>query len=175
MNRSKETNQQTGILRVLLVCAVTSFLSACATSKKPGSSFGAEAGAIEGLNVLAIPVGLNLDRIPGPDSFSVKVYAVNATNPKAVPIRSGTLEILTFDGTFFGRTNVPPVLRSWSFESSQLEPVRFQSQVGTGYEFTLSWGTNKPTHTLMSVAARYTSPAGEIVTSRPSSVTVIDK
>ena len=159
----------------LLSAMVALFAAACATSKKTELETTSESGAIDILNVIAVPVGLNLDRDPGPDSFSVKVYANTPERPKAVPIKKGTLEILTFDGTFFGRTNLPPLLRTWTFESAKLEPYKFKAHIGIGYEFTLGWGTNRPTHTLMSIAARYTSPSGQVITSRPSAVTVFDK
>ncbi len=159
----------------LLSAMVALFATACATSKKSEPVTHHESGSIDTLNVIAVPVGLNLDQNPGPDSFSIKVYANTADEAKAIPITKGTLEIVTFDGTFFGRTNLPPVLRSWTFESAKLVPYEFKAHIGTGYEFTLGWGTNKPTHTLMSIAARYTSPSGEVVTSRPSAVTVFDR
>lgn len=154
---------------------VALFATACATSKKSEAITQRESGGIDTLNVIAVPVGLNLDQTPGPDSFSVKVYANTAEEAKAIPITNGTLEILTFDGTFFGRTNLPPVLRTWTFDSAKLEPYKFSAHIGTGYEFTLGWETNRPTHTLMSIAARYTSPSGQVITSRPSAVTVFDR
>jgi len=124
---------------------------------------------------MTAPVGLNLDERPGPDGFSVKVYANAKDNPKPVPIRAGVLEILMFDGSFFGRTNVPPPLKTWSFTAEQLRSCEFTSRIGTGYDLVLSWGLDRPAQHLITVAARYTSPEQEILTSRPSSVTVIDK
>ena len=153
----------------LLLCV------SCATHRPAPAQASPEPGEITALNVIAVPVGLNLDNIPGPDSFSVKVYATDSVHPKAIPIRKGTLEILTFDGTLYGRSNLPPVLRAWTFDARDLVSYQFKSHIGAGYEFTLSWGTNKPTHTLMAVASRYTSPEGQVVTSRSSAVTVIDK
>ena len=80
-----------------------------------------------------------------------------------------------FDGTFFGRTNVPPPLRTFSFSVADLRNREFKSNIGFGYEFSLLWGTNRPTQRIMGVAARYTAPDGRVVTSRPSSVTVLEK
>lgn len=127
------------------------------------------------LNVLTAPVGLDLDGRPGIDGFSVKVFGNIATNPKPVPIRSGTLEILMFDGTLYGRTNVPPPLCTWIFSAEQLRSHEFTARIGTGYEFSLVWGTNIPTRNLISVGARYTSAQGKILTSSLSSVTVLNK
>ena len=124
---------------------------------------------------MTLPVGLNLDHKPGVDGFSVKVYANDTRNPKTIPIQRGRLEIVMWDGSLFGLTNVPPVLRTWSFDANQLAQYRAETGIGTGYEFSLLWGTNQPTKRLITVAARYTDPNGRVVTSRPSSVTVIDK
>lgn len=135
----------------------------------------ATSGELLELNVLTAPVGLDIDGRPGIDGFSVKVFANNASNPKPVPIRSGTLEILMFDGTLFGRTNLPPALRTWMFTSEQLRLYEFTARIGTGYEFLLAWGENVPTRRIISVGARYTAPDGHVLTSSLSSVTVIDR
>jgi hypothetical protein len=120
-------------------------------------------------------VGLNLDDRPGPDGFSLKVYASEEGRTKAVPIRSGTLEILMWNGTFFGRTSVPPALKIWAFKSDELIAHEFTAGLGTGYDFVLAWGTNRPSEPLITVAARYTSAQGDVVTSRPSSVAVVGR
>lgn len=127
------------------------------------------------LNVITVPVALDLDGRPGADGVAVKLYANDAKNPKATRIRGGTLELLMFDGSFFGRTNVPPPLRTFRFSSAELRAREFKSNIGFGYEFSLLWSTNRPTQRIMSIAARYTAPDGRIVTSRPSSVTVLEK
>jgi len=116
-----------------------------------------------------------LDNVPGPDGFSVKVFANDAKHPKSVPIREGQLEILMFNGTFFGRTNLPPPLKVWSFNPGELAGHRFSSSIGAGYEFVLRWEANRPTERLITVGARYTSPNQQILTSLPSSVTVLDR
>jgi len=121
------------------------------------------------------PVALDLDGQPGVDGFSLRLFANESANPKTVPITSGQIEILMFDGTLFGRTNVPPTLRTWTFTTAELKTRAFNSSIGAGYEFLLAWGTNKPTRRLITLAARHTDPRGNIITSRPSSVTVIDR
>jgi hypothetical protein len=127
------------------------------------------------LNVITVPVALDLDGHPGADGVAVKLYANDAQNPKAVRIRDGILELIMFDGTFFGRTNVPTPLRTFHFTNAELRAREFKSNIGYGYEFSLLWSTNHPTQRIMSIAARYTAPDGRVVTSRPSSVTVLDK
>src|SRR4051812_14302058 len=117
----------------------------CSSSERRTSLFAPNSGEVTELNVLTAPVGLDLDGRPGIDGFSVRVYANIASNPKTVPIVSGTLEILMFDGTVYGRTNVPPALRIWTFPADQLRNHEFTARIGVGYEFALPWGTNVPT------------------------------
>src|SRR5689334_12925483 len=53
---------------------LTLFLTACAsTDPKPNTS----PARITEINMLAVPVALNLDSLPGPDSVAVKIYAGN--------------------------------------------------------------------------------------------------
>jgi hypothetical protein len=136
---------------------------------------GAPAGSLAQLHVMTAPVGLNLDDRPGVDGFSVKVYANDASNPKTVPIQSGTLEILMFNGTFFGGTNLRPPAKIWTFDSSELKNHQAASSIGTGYDFLLRWETNRPTERLITVLARYHGSDGAILISPASSVTVMDK
>jgi hypothetical protein len=131
-------------------------------------------GELVQLNIITSPVGMDFDGRPGLEGFSAKVYANSANSPKPVPIKSGTLEIVMFDGTLFGRTNLPPPLATWTFTLAQLRAVEFTSSIGTGYGFLLPWGAHRPTKKLITVGARYTSPEGKVLTSSVSSVTVLD-
>lgn len=148
-------------------------LAGCASGRK-FSSGDAGDGRVTALNVITVPVALNLNQRPGPDGFSAKVYANKANTPKTIPLKDGKLEILMFDGTFFGKTNVPPPLKTWTFDSGQLEAFGFDAGIGHGYQFTLLWENSLPRERVISIAARYTDAAGRIVTSRPSTVTVAD-
>jgi hypothetical protein len=126
------------------------------------------------LHLINVPVALDLDNLPGADGVSVKVYATARGNPKPVPIREGTLELLLFDGPFRRQFEPPPVLKQFTFSAEQLREAEFTAKIGTGYQFALRWGTNLPTQRVMSVGARYTL-AGAQILSRPSSVTVLAK
>lgn len=161
------------MLRILPLAFLILCLGAgCSSAPKPAPfSVG---GEIVQLNLLTMPVGLNLDGQPGVDGVAVKVYANNASNPKTIPIPSGTLEILAWDGTLFGKTNVPPPLKIWTFTAAELRAMQFESGIGAGYDLILRWGAAVPSKNMMTVAGRYTSPEGRVITSHPSSVTVID-
>lgn len=154
---------------VVLLAALV--LAGCKSSGIGSSS----SDRIVQLNLITVPVALDLDGQPGVDGIAVKLYANSATDPKAIRIREGTIEFLMFDGTFYGRTNEPPVLRTFTFSSQQLRLHQFRSTIGYGYDFSLLWGTNLPTERTMSVGARYTAPDGRSLVSRPSSVTVMGK
>ena len=155
----------------LLLTTLALLSAACKSPNSPTST----KNAIAQLNVITVPVALDLDGRPGPDGVALKLYASHATNPKAIRIRDGTIEILLFDGTFHGRTNPPPILRTAVFTPAELRLNEFKSNIGYGYDLTLRWGTNLPTQRLMSVGARYTSPDGRPIVSRTSSVTVLNK
>jgi hypothetical protein len=158
-----------------LAAAICLAAMGCSSAPPRTSPSSPKSGELTELNVLTAPVGLDLDGRPGIDGFSVRVYGNIASNPKPVPIVSGTLEVLMFDGTVYGRTNVPPPLHIWTFPANQLRNYEFTARIGVGYEFSLKWGTNVPTRNLISVGARYTSPEGKVLTSSLSSVTVLNK
>lgn len=132
--------------------------------------------AITKLHLITAPVALNFDGIPGPDGFSLKVYATSPKNPKPVPIRTGEqLEIAMYNGSLVGFTNAPPALKTWKFTLPELKNHEFKSSIGTGYDFILHWGTNRPSERLATIIARYTLPGGNVARSSPTSVTVIDQ
>ena len=157
--------------RIAALLAAILLLNACKTS---GPNISPK-DQIAQLNVITVPVALDLDGRPGPDGIALKLYASHATDPKAIRIREGTIEILMFDGTFHGRTNAPPTLRTFTFTPAELRLNEFKSNIGYGYDLSLRWGTNLPTQRLMSVGARYTPPTGRPIVSRTSSVTVLNK
>lgn len=155
--------------------ALAAILLASACSSTPTKPFFPTTGELVELNIMTSPVGLDLDGQPGIDGFSVKVYANNASNPKPVPIRTGVLEVLMWDGSLYGRTNLPAPLHVWSYTAQDLRNFEFTGGIGTGYQLALNWGRDIPTRHLVSVGARYTSPEGKIITSGLSSVTVLNK
>jgi hypothetical protein len=160
------------ILRVRIVACVAGvviLLLGCQSARLGGQEW------IVQLNLITVPVALDLDNQPGVDGISVKVYASAEANPKPVPIRAGSLELLLFDGPFHRQASQPPILKQFRFTPDELRPGEFTAKIGTGYQLSLAWGTNIPSQRIMSVAARYTHADGQMVLSRPSSVTVLAK
>jgi hypothetical protein len=136
------------------------------------ATFGTEVSIVQ-LNLITVPVALDLDGRPGPDGISIRVYASAKDSPKQVAIRKGTLEVLMFDGPFQRRGPPPPLLKQFQFTAEELRRAEFTAEIGKGYQLSLAWGANIPSQRVMSVAARYTAPDGRVATSRPSSVTVL--
>lgn len=156
--------------RILLALALLS--AGCASAPKVAIL---GSGRIREINIMTSPVGLNLDERPGVDGFSMKVFANDESNPKAVPIQEGAVEIMMFNGNFYGKTNVPAPAKTWHFEAAELKNYQVKSSIGAGYEFVLSWGTNHPMARLITVVARYNSPSGRSIFSPASSVTVLER
>jgi hypothetical protein len=141
-------------------------LAGCATD-------GGAAPEIDEVHLFGLPVAINLDNSPGPDAFSVRVFVSKSAQPKGVPIRRGTLEILLFDGAFAPNQPMPATpLRTWSFTAQQLKGVASENRLGTGYEFTLPWAGTPPRRNRVTVLARYRPVTGAAVVSGPSAISL---
>jgi hypothetical protein len=81
---------------LLGITAATIILAGC---KSSGPSPSGKDRIVQ-LNVITVPVALDLDGTPGVDGVAVKLYANNAHEPKAARIREGRVEFVLFDGTF---------------------------------------------------------------------------
>ena len=126
-------------------------LASCATA--PSSS------SISQIHLFGLPIALDLDPRPGPDGISVRVFASAPDKARGIPIRSGTLEILAFDGPLPPGKPLPPQpMATWSFTPDQLKPLASTSSLGTGYQFTLAWPAKPPARSHVTVVARYAAP-----------------
>lgn len=142
-------------------------LAGCSTD---GGSVGAgrSASGITELNLLTLPVALNLDSAPGADGIAVKIYASANGSPKPVPIRSGEIEILLFDGLLAkDTTRMPEPARSWKLTAKELRPWETTAMVGTGYQLTLRWDSFKPVQDRVTVVARMPLGEGRYLYSSP--------
>lgn len=147
--------------------ALVVFLCGCGSPAKK------EATAIDQLHLLVTSVALNLDDNPGADGVGVRVYASQRGNTEAVPITSGTLDILMFDG-HLPLDQLPSLQprHTWSFPASQLKAQLQQTTIGISYRFAALWGEDKPVGDRVTMVARYTSPEARQVYSAPSSIPV---
>lgn len=147
----------------------------CVTERAAGPPIqGRSAGAaIEEINLLAIPVAVNLDQTPGLDGFVIKVYASNRDRPKPVQIEDGALDIFMFDGILGVTTTASSEpLRTWHYTAAEIGEFEIKSSIGTGYQFALLWGGAEPPGSKISVVVRYTPARGTPVVSAPSIISV---
>ena len=154
-----------------VVAILLLFVSSCTSTKNAGS-VSASARDITELNMLAVPVALNLDGFPGPDTIAVKIYAGNLREASPVPITTGRIELLMFNGLLKRSTNAPVPLHTWTFPARQLKRFEYKASIGTGYELTASWTTNKPTASKVTLISRYLTDSAPPVYSSPSTISI---
>lgn len=128
---------------------------------------------VESLYLFCTPIAVDLDRVPGPDGFSARLFAKGPKGSKGVTIAKGAVEVLMYDGLHTeGTTPAPVPLRTWHFEGAELRKHEGKSAVGAGYRFTLRWDQARPTQSQISIVARYLPVSGPPVVTAPSSVTI---
>ncbi len=128
---------------------------------------------IDEINLLAIPVALNFDDVPGADGFVLKIFPGSRQHPQPIPIESGTIEVLMFDGVFRKDASDPVNPRqTWKYTAAELKRFEMVTSIGTGYQIALPWGEAKPTQDRISVIVRYGSPQGANILSAPSVISV---
>ena len=147
------------------------FLSACSSPDTSPSRPAAQT-SVEKLNLLAAPVALNLDGLPGGETVAVKIYATNARNPKPVPITTGALELLAFEGLLTKSTNAPQPFKTWTYTASELRRLQFKASIGIGYEITASFAGLKPKADKLTVIVRYRPDDTHAIYSSPSTISL---
>lgn len=124
-------------------------------------------GIVE-LNLLTLPVALNLDGAPGADGVAVKLYASATGSTKPVPLRTGEVEFLLFDGLLTqDSTRLPEAARTWRLTAKELRGLEVQAVVGTGYQVTLRWDRFQPKSDRVTVLARIPLGEGRYLYSSP--------
>jgi hypothetical protein len=157
-------------MRKLFWCLLLGAFLGCSSPTKPdAASF---PSSIDKLNLLAAPIALNLDGLPGPDSVAVKIYATSIREPKPLPITAGKLELIAFEGLLSGATNAPQPLKSWTYTADELRRFQFQASIGIGYEITASFSGLKPKADKLTVVARYLPGSARAIYSSPSTISL---
>jgi hypothetical protein len=156
-----------------LACALALAVGlGCVTEgKRPRPVPDAETGGgpIEEINLLAVPVALNLDQTPGLDGFVLKIYATTRKRAKPIPIEEGKVEVLMFDGMVgLTGTGSRKPLHIWTFTAVDLRSFEIHGSIGTGYQLAPLWGDDKPTGGKFTIFVRYTPPKGNPLVSAPS-------
>lgn len=151
------------------VCQLLVMLVAgCASTERGGNGTG-----VQSLHLFCVPMAVNLDGQPGPDGFSVRVFAKGPKSSKSVLVSKGAIELEMYDGPLTeGQQSRSVPLRTWRFEGHELKSRSGQSAIGPGYRFTLRWEEARPTKSRISIVVRYVPVSGPPVVSAPSSVTI---
>ena len=154
--------------RACAACLLAVALCGCVTDRQPPR--GASPSSIDELNLLGLPVAVNLDGRPGADGVVVKLFATSRSGSRAMPLRSGTLELIAYEGTP-SPAALPAPFHRWTFTPSELARIEFTTVLGTGYRLVLSWMPRLLPSDRVTVIARYHPHKGKPVTSAPSSIT----
>ena len=154
------------IIILLLLMSATGV--GCQTDGGPRAARSTTGGlAFDNLYLSSSPAPLNLDSEPGADGLKAKVYAFK-TGLKAVPITSGKLDLLLFEGTQKdSKAGNSKIIKVWSYTPEDLKAVAFRSYAGIVYNFELRWGKEAPTGGSITLIARYLSNTGKSITSAP--------
>ncbi|MEX2673280.1 MAG: hypothetical protein WD294_14345 [Phycisphaeraceae bacterium] len=150
----------------MVVAAVGCEATPGADSRSPRAQPGAAAAGervVYDLKLLTSPTALNLDDEPGPDGFAASIYAVGQDGYRSLPIKTGVLEVMLFDGVIRRRDVATAEPRqTWVFDPAQLASTASRSALGVGYGFTLRWDKGEPfEHGEVTILARYVPDVAE--------------
>ena len=128
---------------------------------------------IDQLHLIVTSVALDLDGKPGPDGVGVRVYASRSGSNEAVPIKTGTLELMMYDGAHVrDKLAALQPRHTWTYPADKLKSYIQQTSIGTSYRFAALWGDDKPSGDRVTLIGRYTGPDAKQVFSAPSSIPV---
>ena len=139
----------------------------CASGGKSDGS------APDELHLFAVPTAIPVGDRPVADGIGVRIYASPAGKAQGIPIRTGRLEVVMFDGTPTPstiRTATP--LHVWSFTAGELIPFVATTSLGTGYQLALGWGISPPSRKVVTVIARYHPNRGSDLISTANTISV---
>jgi hypothetical protein len=126
------------------------------------------------LHLFGSPNSLDLDDKPGADGFVVTIYASSHAEARGTRIKSGTIEILMFDGMAHYQDGTPKEpSRTWTFTAKQLESYARNSAIGMGYQFALRWEQAVPRQDRITVIARLLPPQGPAISSSEGTISVV--
>lgn len=122
-------------------------------------------------------MALDLDNVPGSDAVAINIYASSSRYAHGLKIRSGTLEIVMFDGSAASITDDPKAKprHVWSLAPEVLAKDETATSLGVGYRLALSWGTDRPEKKSVTLIARYLPPSGAPMYSSPSTISLVVK
>ncbi len=160
-------------LTVAFSLALLAFIDGCTTDAKKRNAAGQGSGPVDGLVLLSAAAAVDTHPPAGPDAVEMVIYPTGHDKPKTLPISSGKLEVLMFDGVINDQTSasVQP-LKVWTLQPAELKASANKTAIGTSYPLTLLWGNNIPKQDNITIIARYVDPSGRTVYSAPSTIPV---
>ena len=158
---------------VLGLALAIGLFAGCSSVSSPSRASRTRGGSVGELHLFGVPVALNLDGRPGPDTLGLRIYASATGAARGIPIRQGQLEVLMFDGTVTGaalRETAP--LKLWTLDAAALKALTSETSLGTGYQLALAWGEQRPRGQVVTVIARLRVPGRPDLYSSPSTISV---
>lgn len=116
-----------------------------------------------------LPGALKFDQAGATNGFAVRIFASDRSRAKGIPIRSGTLEVLGYEGSPYEtnpRSMTPAQI--WSYPAESLPPFAISTSLGTGYDLALPWQGQRPTNNRLTLVVRHTPVSGTALFSAPS-------
>ncbi|HYE30916.1 MAG TPA: hypothetical protein VEH27_05790 [Methylomirabilota bacterium] len=158
----------------LVVTLFIGFAVACGSPRGGKARAPRGGGPIQEVHLFGFPVALNTDRTPGPDVVGIRIYASNRATARGLPITKGELEVLMLPaGTPSPGQQAPGPLRTWRFKPNELKANEGMTAIGVGYKLALPLGSDIPNVSAVTIVARYVDPAGKVVSSSPSTISLL--
>lgn len=123
-------------------------------SRPPNAVITAQSAPVDQLHLISLPVGVDLDGKPGADGFAIKIFASRKGSDRPVAIKSGTLDVLLFDGILDNLEN-SKAIREWHFTASDLKNAQVPSSIGPAYQVSLAWDHSAPVKPQFTVLVRW--------------------
>jgi hypothetical protein len=126
----------------------------------------AVARAEDMLLMLSPPTPMNWNAEPGPDGLQLQVLLFQ--RGRAAPVLvDGTLEFLLFEGNVAAeKVRQTKPVKTWQFSGDQLKVFQARLRAGWGYGLRLGWGPDKPSGSIITLFAQYTSESGPMAYGR---------
>lgn len=123
---------------------------------------------VDKIMLMSSPAPINWDSRPGPDGLQARVILFQIDQDLPVLLAAGTLEFLLFSDRVSDEDILTgkPVLK-WAFPADRLAEHRTHGRIGWEYKFRLPWAGKPPKCLTATLIARYASPDGEPIYSKP--------
>lgn len=130
-------------------------------------------GRVDRLDLWVAPAALDLDGQGGPDGVNMRLYLYEPGVSSQPGLASaGQFEFLLYEGRL-DPSDAPGLPGNrWQYTAGELRGFFMPDKYGLGcYQATLSWPPGKsPASSTVTLVARYTDPAGRVISSSPANI-----